>query len=73
MSEMYVPGDAAAPAAAKLLSNPGLLDSLARDPKGTLGEIGLTIDDVTASAIQAQARTPLRSSTYQAAIIHIDT
>lgn len=73
MSEIYIPNGKTTPALASVVSKPGFLDALASDPRGALSEIGLVIDDSTAKAIQAQARTPVRSSTYQASIIHIDT
>lgn len=73
MTEMYVPTDMEASAVAKLAATPQFLDDLARDPREALGKLGLAIDDATAAAIQAQAKTPLRSSTYQAAIVHVDT
>ncbi len=75
MSALNIPVDDATldQAVSALKSNPALLDNLAQDAQKTLKSLGLKVDDETASTIQAQAQSPIRSNTYQAAIIHIDT
>jgi hypothetical protein len=55
----------------QVISNPGMLDDLANNPKSFLSQFGLDIDDETARAIQMQTQREKQPS-LPAGSVHVD-